>query len=64
MTELFASRGDPDQMSHSAASDLGLHYFLITVLGVSRLQWVEDKFIPCFRLLANFTLRSQNLVVL
>ena len=26
MVELFANSGDPDQMPHSAASDLGLHY--------------------------------------
>ena len=25
MAKLFANRGDPDQMLHSAASDLGLH---------------------------------------
>ena len=25
MAKLFANSGDPDQMSHSAASDLGLH---------------------------------------
>ena len=26
MVELFANSGDPDQMPHSAAPDLGLHY--------------------------------------
>ena len=41
MVELFANSGDPDQMLHSAASDLGLHCFPITLLGVSRLQWVK-----------------------
>ena len=40
MVNLFASSGDPDQMPHSAASDLGLHCLPITLLGVSRLQWV------------------------
>ena len=40
--ELFANSGDPDQMPHSAASDLGLHCLPITRLGVSRLQWVKD----------------------
>ena len=25
MVELFAKSGDPDQLSHSVASDLGLH---------------------------------------
>ena len=33
--------GDPDQMPHSAASDLGLHCLPDTHLGVSRLQWVN-----------------------
>ena len=28
MVELFAKSGDPDQMWHSAASDLGLHSLL------------------------------------
>ena len=37
MVELFANSGDPDQMPHSAASDLGLHCLPITLLGVSRL---------------------------
>ena len=32
---LNANRVDPDQMQHSAASDLGLHYLPITLLGVS-----------------------------
>ena len=41
MVELFANSEDPDQMSHSAASDLGLHCLPITHLGVSRLQWVK-----------------------
>ena len=42
MVEQFANSGDPDQMPHSALSDLGLHCLLITLLGVSRLQWVKD----------------------
>ena len=42
MTELFANSGDPDQMLHSAAFDLGLHCLPITPLGVSRLQWVNQ----------------------
>ena len=39
MIELFANSGEPDQMPHSAASDLVLHCLLVTILGVSRLQW-------------------------
>ena len=41
MAKLLANSGDPDQMLHSAASDLGLHCLPITLLGVSRLQWVN-----------------------
>ena len=43
MVELFASSGDPDQMLHSVASDLGLHCLQITLYGVSRLQWVKGN---------------------
>ena len=35
MVELLANSGDPDQMPHSAASDLGLHCLPVTLLGVS-----------------------------
>ena len=38
MVELFANSEDPDQTSHYAASDLGLHCLPVTLLGVSRLQ--------------------------
>ena len=41
MAKLFANSGDPDQMPHSAACDLGLHCLPITLLLVSRLQWVK-----------------------
>ena len=41
MAKLFANSGDPDQMPHSVASDLGLHCLPITLLRVSRLQWVK-----------------------
>ena len=41
MAKLFANNGDPDQMPHSLASDLGLHYLPDTLLGVSRLKWVK-----------------------
>ena len=43
MVELFANSGDPDQTSRSVASDLGLHCLPITLLGVSRLQWVKTN---------------------
>ena len=52
MVELFTNNGDPDQMPRSAASDLGLHCLPITLLGVSRLQWINgisfNPFIPRF----------------
>ena len=41
MAKLFANSGDPDQTPRSAASDLGLHCLPITLLRVSRLQWVN-----------------------
>ena len=41
MVKLFANSGDSDQMPHSAASDLGLHCFPSTLLGVTRIQWVK-----------------------
>ena len=43
MAKLFANSADPDQMPHSAASDLGLHDFPVTCIGVSRLQWVNHE---------------------
>ena len=44
MVELFANSGDPDQMPHSSASDLGLRYLPVKLLRVSRLQWVKSLF--------------------
>ena len=49
MVELFANSGDPDQMPHSAASDLGLHCLPVTRLGVSSLQCVSIVFIHFLR---------------
>ena len=43
MAKLFANSGDPDQMLHSVASDLGLHCLPSTLLRVSRLQWVKFR---------------------
>ena len=42
MVELFENSGALVQMPHSAVSDLGLHCLPITLLGVSRLQWVKE----------------------
>ena len=39
--KLFANSEDSDQTPQSAASDLGLHCLPVTLLGVSRLQWVN-----------------------
>ena len=33
-----------DQMPHSVASDLGLNCLPITLIGVSRLQWVKNYY--------------------
>ena len=45
MAKLFANSEESDQMLHFAASDLGLHCLPITLLGVSRLQWVNELMI-------------------
>ena len=44
MAKLFANSGDPDQGLHSVMSDLGLHYLLINLLWVSRLNWIINSF--------------------
>ena len=42
MAKLFANRGDPDQMPHSMASDLGLHCLLGMLLwGIQTKKWVK-----------------------
>ena len=41
MAKLFANSEDPDQTPRSVASDLGLRCLSITLLRVSRLQWVK-----------------------
>ena len=46
--KLHVYNGDPDQMPHSAVSDLGLHCLPFTHLGVSRIKWVNQKFVFFF----------------
>ena len=41
IVELFANSRDPDRTPRFVASDLGLHCFSITILGVFRLHWVK-----------------------
>ena len=53
MVKLFANSGDPDQMPHSAASDLGLHCLPVTCLGVSSLQSVRNCQIKSLKLHAH-----------
>ena len=46
VNEIFLEQkwiGDPDQAPHSAASNLCLHCFPITFLGVSRLKWINPQ---------------------
>ena len=43
MVELFGKSGDPDLTLCSAESSLGLHCLPVTLLGVSRLQWVKER---------------------
>ena len=42
---LDAYNVDPGQTPHSVASDLDLHFLLITLLGVSQLKWVHSSFL-------------------
>ena len=44
MVELFGNNGNPDQTPNSVVSDLGLHLLPITLLRVSRLQWLKNLF--------------------
>ena len=46
MSELNASRVDPDQTPHSVASDLGLHYLLMSHLWDTRLKWINYLHMP------------------
>ena len=48
MAKLFANSGDPDQTPRFAASDLGLHCLPVTLIVVSRLQWVKS-ILNCYR---------------
>ena len=41
MAKVFANSRDPDQTPRAAASDMGLHCLPITLLRVSRQQWVK-----------------------
>ena len=59
MAKLFANSRDPDQMLLSAASDLGLLCLPITLLGVSRLKWVNLFLILQFA--QDFIFRNQRL---
>ena len=43
MAKQFVNSGDPDQTPRFAASDLGLHCLPITLLRVSRQQWVKGE---------------------
>ena len=43
--ELNANSVDPDQMSRSAASDLGLHFLSISHLWDARLIWVQARYL-------------------
>ena len=52
MAKLFANSGDPDQMPHSVASDLGLHYanFPFRCLDVFKTRQVTSCPKSCFPL--------------
>ena len=43
MVELLSNSPDLNETLRSAASDLGLHCLPVTLLGISRLQWVKQE---------------------
>ena len=45
VSELIANNVDPDQTPRSAASDLGLHCLLESLLWDARLKWVNLKYL-------------------
>ena len=47
MAKLFANSGDPDETPHSAASDLGLHCFQITLLGSPDYNGLNRSHMTC-----------------
>ena len=59
MAKLIANSGDPDQTPRSAASDLGLHCLPITLLRVSRLQWVSNWTLKVLKL-SGLILHTKN----
>ena len=50
MVDQFTNSGDTDQTPHSVASDLGLHCLPVTLLGLSRLQWVRALLMSTYNL--------------
>ena len=64
MAKLFANIGDPDQMPRSAASDLGMHCLPVTLLRVSRLQWVIYFFQGLLKNVVKFILLYLSKIVL
>ena len=63
MAEVCANSEDTDQMSHSAVSDLGMHYLPNTLLWVSQLQWDNDQGSSVWSLSALFVLRAALFVI-
>ena len=61
MAKVFANSGDPDQTPRSAASDLGLHCLPITLLRVSRLQWVNALLLASCPTIWTISFLSYNL---
>ena len=47
MAKQLANNGDPDQTPHAASSDLSMHFFSVTLLGVSRIKWVDKNYSLC-----------------
>ena len=54
IAKLFANSGDPDQMQHCAASDLGLHCLLITPDYNGLNQKLLHVYLSYFTIIADF----------
>ena len=64
MAEVFANSEDPDQTPYSVAADLGLHCLPITLLQVSRLQWVNKSFLlPAYSMCLKIAGHHENMPI-
>ena len=60
ISALNANSIDPDQMPHSAASDLGLHWLWMSHLWDARQRWVKQIYHSFFCILGSWKLFSRS----